>query len=77
MSMVAVITLMDQNNCEISSTQVTSEHYLDVSCERFVENSWRLADKIASILSEGDDFRLTMNIDLDLWDYLPNQEQGL
>jgi len=77
MSMVAVITLMDQNNREISSTQVTSEHYLDVSCERFVENSWRMADKIASTLSEGDDFRLTMNIDLDLRDYLPNQEQGL
>ncbi len=66
MSMTAKIKLFSPNNKLISTTTISDEHYGHLDCDEFVTNAWRMADKMAFHLSEGDFWRLSMSVDLDV-----------
>ena len=66
MSMSAKIKLFSHDNKLIATTTVSDEHYGHLDCDEFVKNAWRMADKMAVLLSEGDFWRLSMSVDLDV-----------
>ena len=76
MSMSAKIKLFSHNDKLISTTTISDEHYghldkwnlyaIAAHCDEFVNNAWRMADKMAFHLSEGDFWRLSMSVDLDV-----------
>jgi len=68
MTMIATVKLMNFNDNEIAEIKINSEAYFDFTCEGFVEKAWAIADKMAAELSESDEWRLTMTVDLDLRD---------
>ena len=68
MTMIATVKLMNFNDNEIAEIKINSEAYFDFTCEGFVEKAWAIADKMAAELSESDEWRLTMTVDLDCRD---------
>jgi|TARA_R110002124_G_scaffold210999_1_gene377376 hypothetical protein len=66
--MTASISLRDYNDEQIAFCHIDSNSYEDFSCEGFVQKAWAMADKMAAELSESDEWRVTMNIDLDVRD---------
>ena len=68
MTMTASISLRNYNDEQIAFCQIDSNSYEDFSCEGFVQKAWAMADKMAAELSESDEWRVTMNIDLDVRD---------
>ena len=68
MTMTATISLRDQKNEQIAFCHIDADSYQDFTCEGFVERAWALADKMAAGLSESDDWRLVVTIDLDVRD---------
>ena len=66
MSMTATIKLRDIDNEVISSTEIIDNLYSDVDPPEFIDNAWKIADQMAIHLSNADEFRLTMTVDLDL-----------
>ena len=71
MTMTATVKLMNFNDNEIAEIKINSEAYIELTCEGFVEKAWAIADKMAAELSESDEWRLTMTVDLDLRECAP------
>mgnify|MGYP003653590465 FL=1 len=68
MTMTASISLRNYNDEQIAFCHIDSDSYEDFSCEGFVQKAWAMADKMAAGLSESDDWRLIVTIDLDVRD---------
>jgi len=68
MTMTASISLRNHNDDQIAFCHIDTDGYQDFTCEGFVEKAWDMADKMSSTLSESDEFKITMTIDLDLRD---------
>ena len=68
MTMTASISLRNYNDEQKAFCHIDTDSYQDFTCEGFVEKAWDLADKMSSGLSESDEFRILMPIDLDLRD---------
>ena len=66
MSMTATIKLRDINNKVISSTSITNKYFDDVDPPTFIDSAWKMADQMATHLSNTDEWRLTMTVDLDV-----------
>ena len=66
MSMSAKIKLFSHENKLIATTTVSDENYGHIDCDEFIKNAWSMADKMAVHLSEGDFWRLSMSVDLDV-----------
>ena len=68
MTMTASISLRNHNDEQIAFCHIDSDSYQDFSCEGFVEKAWSMADKMAAELSESDEWRVIVTIDLDVRD---------
>jgi|TARA_R110002153_G_scaffold249570_1_gene405961 hypothetical protein len=68
MTMTTSISLRNYNDEQVAYCHIDSDSYEDFSCEGFVQKSWAMADKMAAGLSESDDWRLIVTIDLDVRD---------
>ena len=66
MSMTATIQLRDIDNELISSTEITDNLYSDLESSEFIDKAWKIADQMSTHLSNADEWRLTMTVDLDL-----------
>ena len=66
MSMTATIQLRDIDNELISSTEITDNLYSDLESSEFIDKAWKIADQMSTLLSNADEWRLTMTVDLDL-----------
>jgi len=66
MSMTATIELRDIDNELISSTEITDNRYSDLDPPEFIDKAWTIADQMSTHLSNADEWRLTMTVDLDL-----------
>tara|TARA_B110000858_G_C17530444_1_gene348989 strand:- start:215 stop:433 length:219 start_codon:yes stop_codon:yes gene_type:complete len=64
--MSAKIKLFSHDNKLIATTTVSDQNYGHIDCDEFIKNAWNMADKMAVHLSEGDFWRLSMSVDLDV-----------
>ena len=68
MTMTASISLRNHNDEQIAFCHIDADSYQDFTCEGFVEKAWAMADKMAAELSESDEWRVIVTIDLDVRD---------